>query len=114
MRTNDAAIDRRTPLVRRRLLPNLRAFVAVLSLVLLSVPLMGSPARAASDSIGTDFWLTFPGNLGTPELTLFITGPTSTSGTRAASGRRRAIRRSRLTSRAGYGAARRTARTGAR
>ena len=36
---------------------------------------------AQLDSKGTDFWLMFNGNLGTPELTLFITGDTATSGT---------------------------------
>ena len=36
---------------------------------------------AQLDSKGTDFWLMFDGNLDTPELTLFITGDTATSGT---------------------------------
>ncbi|RFC31462.1 MAG: hypothetical protein DID91_2727704186 [Candidatus Nitrotoga sp. MKT] len=36
---------------------------------------------AQLDSKGTDFWLMFNGNLGTPALTLFITGDTATSGT---------------------------------
>ena len=39
-----------------------------------------SPA-SAQDSKGVDFWLTFPGNLGAGELSLFITGDTATSGT---------------------------------
>jgi hypothetical protein len=40
------------------------------------------PASAAEDSAGADFWLTFPTNYNdTPELTLFVTGPTATSGT---------------------------------
>ena len=38
-------------------------------------------ARAAPDSQGTDFWLAFPENLGTPTLSLFIASSTSTSGT---------------------------------
>ena len=36
---------------------------------------------AQLDSKGTDFWLMFDGNLDTPELILFITGDTATSGT---------------------------------
>lgn len=36
---------------------------------------------AQLDSKGTDFWLMFNGNLSTPELILFITGDTATSGT---------------------------------
>jgi hypothetical protein len=44
-------------------------------------------ADAQDDSLGTDFWLAFPGNLATPPtLTLFITGPTATTGTVAAPG----------------------------
>ena len=46
------------------------------------------PAAAAvgSDSLGTDFWLAFPGNAGGPgELSLFLTGPTATTGTVAGS-----------------------------
>src|SRR5688572_9446205 len=31
-------------------------------------------AAANSDSQGVEFWLTFPGNLGQPALSLFITG----------------------------------------
>jgi len=41
-------------------------------------------AQAASDSLGVEFWLAFPGNAfccGTPTLSLFITGPTATTGT---------------------------------
>ena len=44
----------------------------------------GAPAGAAgaADSLGTDFWLAFPGNyFGEAELTLFVTGPTATTGT---------------------------------
>jgi hypothetical protein len=49
----------------------------------------GVPAASAAtspDSLGTDFWLAFPGNLGSPTLTLFLTGPTATTGTVAAPG----------------------------
>ncbi len=59
---------------------------------LLSGLLLGSvgvPAASAAtnlDSLGTDFWLAFPGNITTPVLTLFITGPTATTGTVAAPG----------------------------
>ena len=40
----------------------------------------------ASDSAGTDFWLGFPVNISSPELTLFITGGTATTGTVAIPG----------------------------
>lgn len=43
-------------------------------------------ASAASDSQGDEFWLTFPGNLGAEELTLFIAGATATTGTVAIPG----------------------------
>ncbi len=48
-----------------------------------------SAASAATnpDSLGTDFWLAFPGNYSSgAELTLFITGPNAASGTVAAPG----------------------------
>ncbi|MBK9434561.1 MAG: hypothetical protein V9G09_06585 [Candidatus Nanopelagicales bacterium] len=57
--------------------------------VSLSPLLAASPATAAErpDSLGKDFWLTFPRNhFGTPELQLFISGPTATSGTVAVPG----------------------------
>ena len=38
------------------------------------------PALAAEDSKGTDFWLMFDANLSPPEMSLFITGDTNTSG----------------------------------
>lgn len=45
----------------------------------------GVPAASAAtnlDSLGTDFWLAFPGNLPpSPVQTLFLTGPTATTGT---------------------------------
>jgi hypothetical protein len=58
-----------------------RSIVAACLAVLLAFPIFASgSARAASDSLGTEFWLAFNTNLGTPELKLFITGPTATSG----------------------------------
>jgi hypothetical protein len=45
---------------------------------------VGVPAASAAtnpDSLGTDFWLAFPGNLGSGDLTLFVTGPTAAIGT---------------------------------
>ncbi|MFY7866040.1 hypothetical protein [Roseateles sp.] len=42
--------------------------------------LIASPAFAASDSKGTDFWLMFNANLGQPAMSLFITGDTATTG----------------------------------
>lgn len=38
-------------------------------------------AMALPDSKGTDFWLMFNGNIGTPNASLFITGDTATTGT---------------------------------
>ena len=45
-----------------------------------------STPASAQDSKGADFWLTFPGNLNSGELSLFITGETATSGTVSISG----------------------------
>ena len=58
------------------------AIVVALALLL---TLATTPA-SAQDSKGADFWLTFPGNLGSGELSLFITGDTATSGTVSISG----------------------------
>jgi hypothetical protein len=55
-----------------------------LALAILALVLGGRPAASAAtnpDSLGTDFWLAFPGNYSGGTLTLFITGPTATSGT---------------------------------
>ena len=61
-----------------------------LALAILALVLGGRPAASAGpaasaatnpDSLGTDFWLAFPGNYSGGTLTLFITGPTATSGT---------------------------------
>lgn len=57
-----------------------RSIVSACLAVLLAFPLFSFGSRAASDSLGTEFWLAFNGNLGTPELKLFITGPTATTG----------------------------------
>jgi hypothetical protein len=51
----------------------------------LLLALATTPA-SAQDSKGADFWLTFPGNFGSGELSLFITGDTATSGTVSISG----------------------------
>src|SRR5690348_3433054 len=61
---------------RRFSLPRLAAAAAVLAILLL--PVAGAGAQT---STGTEFWLAFPSNLGTPELTLFISGATAASGT---------------------------------
>ncbi len=54
----------------------------LVAVALLTVTMMASPARAANDSKGADFWLAFPGNeTNSAELTLFITGDTNTTGT---------------------------------
>ena len=55
--------------------------LAVFMAALVSLALATAPVSAAPDSKGTDFWLAFPSNLGGPELTLFIAGDTTTSGT---------------------------------
>ena len=43
--------------------------------------LMGNTMGQALDSKGTDFWLTFPGNLNSPTASLFISGTENTTGT---------------------------------
>lgn len=50
-------------------------------LLLLFVGLRSQVSAQSDDSKGTDFWLMFNENLGTPQLTLFITGDTNTTGT---------------------------------
>ncbi|MBX7043393.1 MAG: T9SS type A sorting domain-containing protein [Ignavibacteria bacterium] len=56
-----------------------RLFAAFAATVVL---LMSSGlSYSAPDSKGTDFWLMFNGNLGTPTLTMFITSDVNTSGT---------------------------------
>ena len=52
------------------------AFVALLMMLLLTGQSISAP-----DSKGTDFWLMFNSNLGTPTLTVFITSDVNTSGT---------------------------------
>lgn len=47
---------------------------------LMLLAMAAGPAWAASDSKGTDFWLMFTANLGTPEMSLFIAGDTATNG----------------------------------
>ena len=52
------------------------------ALMVVATAFVPGSAAAASDSQGTEFWLTFPGNLESfPELTLFIAGSTATMGT---------------------------------
>jgi hypothetical protein len=65
------------------------AVVALLALLLTALPpvITAADAADAPDSRGRDFWLAFPLNhQGTPELSLFITGETDTSGTVAVPG----------------------------
>lgn len=50
-------------------------------LVLAVLMISASTGNAAPDSKGTDFWLTFPKNGVTGQLTLFIAGDTATNGT---------------------------------
>lgn len=52
----------------------------LLVLLVFSLAMIGN-SSASLDSKGTDFWLMFNGNLGTPTLTLFITSDVNTSGT---------------------------------
>ena len=57
-------------------------FAAAISLTLATL-IGGSPATAAErpDSLGKDFWITFPQNyVQTPQLTLFISSPSISSG----------------------------------
>ncbi len=60
----------------------IRGAVRALLLIGLFVSMSSHSASAAPDSKGTDFWLTFPGNYsGGPQLSLFITGDTASTGT---------------------------------
>lgn len=59
---------------------NQNRLIAVFAAILLVV-LFAGRSMSAPDSKGTDFWLMFNGNLGTPTLTLFITSDVNTSGT---------------------------------
>lgn len=59
--------------------------IALLAVLAIGVAL-AAPAAHAQDSKGSEFWLAFPGNLGTPTLSLFITGDTATNGTVAVPG----------------------------
>ncbi len=59
-----------------------RTITAVLAI--LTVCLLGASAASAQgrpDNLGDDFWLGFPTNLIQQDITLFIAGPTATSGT---------------------------------
>ena len=71
----------------KRRLTSLVATAGLLAgLVFAGAAVPAASAASNPDSLGTDFWLAFPGNLFTPTLTLFITGPTATTGTVAAPG----------------------------
>lgn len=61
----------------------LMAVVTTTLMVATIVVLGTTAAEAASDSRGTDYWLGFPANYtyNSPELTLFISGDTATTGT---------------------------------
>jgi len=67
--------DRATPSRR-----GVKFWAGLISLLAFLALPMGN-AVAAPDSKGTEFWLMFTENLGTPTLTLFITGDTATTGT---------------------------------
>ena len=54
----------------------LKKIIFILAALLISANL----ANAAPDSKGTNFWLAFPGQISTGQLTLFIAGDVSTSG----------------------------------
>jgi hypothetical protein len=54
-------------------------FLKIISLIA-ALLLSATAVHAAPDSKGTDFWLAFPGQLSSGQLTLFIAGDTSTSG----------------------------------
>ncbi len=55
-------------------------------LLIATLLLSASISQAAPDSKGTDFWLAFPGQLSSGQLTLFIAGDVSTSGNVSISG----------------------------
>jgi hypothetical protein len=58
------------------------ALVALLACAaMLVLPAASQASTSGLSNAGTDFWLGFPSNYGTPELTLYITGSTATTGT---------------------------------
>ncbi len=65
--------------IRSRWLASLAATAIAISMTVLTAT---APASAAErpDSLGKDFWVTFTQNLGSPDLSLFISSPTATSG----------------------------------
>src|SRR5271167_4632911 len=61
------------------------AFVACSVLIVL--PVAAQASSSGLSNAGTEFWLGFPANVGTPpQLTLYITGSTATTGTVAVPG----------------------------
>ncbi|MFN8103359.1 MAG: DUF5979 domain-containing protein [Acidimicrobiia bacterium] len=59
----------------------LMAIVVTTLMAATTMVIASAPAEAASDSRGTDYWLGFPANYSdSPELTLFISGDTATTG----------------------------------
>jgi uncharacterized repeat protein (TIGR01451 family) len=69
--------------VRARLVRLVMVMALVTTMLVAGVGPGVQPSSAATglDSLGTDFWIAFPGNYSSPTLTLFLTGPTATSGT---------------------------------
>lgn len=67
-----------SPAVGSRLRLSRPAGLAALAAILLLLRVAGAAAQSSS---GTEFWLAFPSNLGTPDLTLFVSGETATNGT---------------------------------
>jgi len=62
----------------RKLAASLVVIALASSMLLLGTP---TPAGAVAETTGSDFWVAFSQNLGTPALTIFISGATATSGT---------------------------------
>lgn len=58
-----------------------KIFTSIFALFLLISSASLNFTKAALDSKGTDFWLMFNSNLGSPTLTIFITSDVNTSGT---------------------------------
>jgi hypothetical protein len=80
LRDHGSPATRPSPPIRCVLLLRAALVAALMAFGLVAI----SPAAqaASGDSLGTDFWVSFPTNFqGSQSLQLFVTGPTATSGT---------------------------------
>lgn len=74
-------------LIRQSALPrSMQRTIVALAVAILGLTALTSFVRAAPDSQGSEYWLTFPSNLSPGELSLFIAGEAATTGTVAIPG----------------------------